>query len=182
MFANLRKECFLHFLGMSDISLIVSEIGGNAKLYVYIGDCTSAMTSREYPTTELLQFCETFFKGKYQICGVSKEKVQVALKAQPITNPEPLTVEKFTAAGWSCKFNADTNKYACSIDTPRLILYVGIGKDYTHFFIISKFNLKKGERVEMFIPQKIDIEIYRILTVGEFNSLLEISGFVKFKI
>ena len=108
--------------------------------------------------------------------------MQVALKAQPITNPEPLTVEKFTAAGWSCKFNADTNKYACSIDTPRLILYVGIGKDYTHFFIISKFNLKKGERVEMFIPQKIDIEIYRILTVGEFNSLLEISGFVKFKI
>ena len=64
----------MHFLGMSDISLIVSEIGGNAKLYVYIGDCTSAMTSREYPTTELLQFCETFFKGKYQICGVSKEK------------------------------------------------------------------------------------------------------------
>ena len=95
---------------------------------------------------------------------------------------EPLTVEKLTAAGWSYKLNEDTNIYACSIDTPHLILFVGLGKDYTHFFIISKFNLKKGERVEMFIPQKIDIELYKVLTVGEFNSLLEISGFVKFKI
>lgn len=169
-------------MGMTDISVIVSDINGNAKLYVYLGDCTKALTSREYPTGELLQFCETFFKGKYKICGVSKEKVQMALKRQPITNSEPLTVEKITAAGWSCKFNKDTNIYACSIDTPQLILYVGLGKDYTHFFIISKFNLKKGERVKMFTPQKIDVELYKVLTVGEFNSLLEIFGFEKFKI
>lgn len=86
MFANIRKECFLHFMGMADISVIVSDINGNAKLFVYLGDCNKALTSREYPTAELLQFCETYFKGIYQVNGVPKEKAEMASwKAQPIT-------------------------------------------------------------------------------------------------
>lgn len=73
-------------MGMTDISVIVSDINGNAKLYVYLGDCNKALTSREYPTAELLQFCETYFKGVYQVNGVPKEKVQkAAWQAQPIT-------------------------------------------------------------------------------------------------
>lgn len=54
MFGNLRKECFIHFIGMSDISVILSDVSGKARLFVYLGDCTKALTSREYPTAEFL--------------------------------------------------------------------------------------------------------------------------------
>lgn len=87
MFGNLRKECFMHFIGMSDISVILSDVSGKARLFVYLGDCTKALTSREYPTAELLVFCETYFKGIYQINGVPKEKAEkAAWQAQPLTD------------------------------------------------------------------------------------------------
>ena len=87
MFGNIRKECFIHFIGMSDISVILSDVSGKARLFVYLGDCTKALTSREYPTAELLLFCETYFKGIYKINGVQKEKAQkAAWQAQPLTD------------------------------------------------------------------------------------------------
>lgn len=94
MFGNLRKECFIHFIGMSDISVILSDVSGKARLFVYLGDCTKALTSREYPTAELLTFCETYFKGIYQINGVPKEKAEKAEKAA--WQAQPLTDEFFT--------------------------------------------------------------------------------------
>lgn len=143
---------------------------------------------------ESLQEMADFVKYKYDIieknnialvkkCDEYRDEYYKMLKEKgDRINSEPLTVERLTAAGWTCKFNEDTNIYACSIDTPHLILYVGLGKDYTHFFTISKFKLKKGERVEMLTPQKIDVELFKTLKVGEFNSLLEIYGLEKYKI
>ena len=86
----------MHFIGMSDISVILSDVNGKARLFVYLGDCTKALTSREYPTAELLVFCETYFKGIYKINGVPKEKAEkAAWQAQPLTD-EFLTDEFFT--------------------------------------------------------------------------------------
>lgn len=77
----------MHFIGMSDISVILSDVDDKARLFVYLGDCTKALTSREYPTAELLAFCETYFKGIYKINGVPKEKAEkAAWQAQPLTD------------------------------------------------------------------------------------------------
>ena len=165
MFANIRKECFLHFMGMTDISVIVSNINGNAKLFVYLGGCNNALTSREYPTAELLRFCETYFKGVYQVNGVPKEKAQkAAWEAQPIT-------AEFLRRNFNGGSNAE--------DKPLQ----GISSRYTIFatrrgqtaISVDVFFRREGDATVVIYGEPCD-NVLNVHTVGELITFLNLCG------
>lgn len=165
MFANVRKECFLHFMGMTDISVIVSDIKGNAKLFVYLGDCNKALTSREYPTAELLQFCETYFKGIYKINGVPKEKAQkAACKAQPIT-------EEFLRRNFNGGSNAE-DKPLQGISTRYTIFATRRGQTAIS---VDVFFRREGDATVVIYGEPCD-NVLNAHTVGELITFLNLCG------
>ncbi len=86
MFTNLRKECFLKFLGSTSISIIISGYGDKCRMSLFVADLTSAFVSREYPRKELLLFCDTYFKGMYQVCDIPEKTIKdTSWRAAPIT-------------------------------------------------------------------------------------------------
>lgn len=68
-FKNMRKECMLHFFQCPDIDVFLSvNLDNTARIMFFVGACTDAMTTKEYPKWELIKFLDTYFAGRYRIC------------------------------------------------------------------------------------------------------------------
>ncbi len=166
MFANLRKECFLKFLGSKSISVIISGYGDKSRMYLYVADLTSSFSSREYPQKELLNFCDIYFKGMYQVCNISERivKEDTSWRAAPIT-------AEFLCRNFNGGSNAE-DKTLQGISSRHTIFATRRGQTAIS---VDVFFRREGDATVVIYGEPCD-NVLNVHTVGELITFLNLCG------